>query len=367
MKRISLLFALLILAVFPGFAGEVSQERAASVATSFFASAPTKSQETSVQLVATFPEILTKAPDRAPALYVFERGAGGYVVVSGDDVSLPVVGYSLSGQFPKGTDLPDNMRSLLEWYVSIIEYARAQGWKAAAPVRSAWEDIVAAPGSSDRVVLETARWGQGAPYNDLCPSENGQKCPTGCVATAMAIIMRYHQYPEKGSGTLPGYDYGWDSEQDTYLYHLDGFDLGHVYRWDLMPMNYRSGFYSQEEGAQVARLMYDLGVMSRMDYAPGGSGAPGTSPLLLAEYFGYDKQMRFLDRAQFSDTRWEHLIRDEIDAGRPVFHCGFCCSVSVIFIAFWCSKECHNCITHKFIYGSSMLLYNGTHYCKVII
>ena len=98
--------------------------------------------------------------------------------------------------------------------------------------------------------------------------------------------------------------------------------LGHTYEWDKMPLTYGSS-YSQESGYQVARLIRDIGAMSQMDYAPEGSGAGGTSPIKLAEYFGYDKQMRYQDREDFSDEHWEALIRYEIDAGRPVFHCGF--------------------------------------------
>ena len=322
MKRSIFTSIVLLAAVFLASAEGIPQERAAAVAEAFFSSVVTKAPAGTFSLVATYPEVQTKAQG-TPALYVFERSSGGYVVVSGDDVAVPVVGYAHSGRFPKD-DMPVNMRSVLDWHAAVIGHARSQGWMPSAETMAEWDRVVTASSasSSERVVLETARWGQGAPFNALCPKENGQDCPTGCVATAMAIIMRYYEYPEKGTGTLPGYDYGWNMGTGEYRYHLDGYDLGHTYRWDLMPLSY-SGSYTQEEADQVAQLMYDLGIMSQMDYAPGGSGAPGDSPILLAKYFGYDKQMRYFDRIQFSDARWEQLIRDEIDASRPVFHCGF--------------------------------------------
>ena len=322
MKRTVILLLFAFCTVLLSRAENVSPERAAAAAEAFFASVSTKSTAGQMTLVATFPDIPTKSRDEAPALYVFESPSGGFVIVSGDDVAVPVTGYSRTGRFPR-EDMPDNMRSLIAWHSSIIQYAREQGWEADPQAREEWGRVAASSSSSDKVVLETAKWGQGTPYNDLCPTEDGQKCPTGCVATAMAIIMRYYQYPDKGVGTLPGFDYAWDAEKGSFLYHLDGYDLGHEYRWDLMPMQYKNGSYSQEEAGQVSQLMYDLGIMSKMDYAPGGSGAPGDSPILLAEYFGYDKQMRYLDREDFSDKRWEQTLRDEIDAGRPVFHCGF--------------------------------------------
>lgn len=321
MKRRFFTLIVLLTAVFSAAAEGIPQERAMAIAEAFFSSVVTKAPASTFSLVATYPQVQTKAQD-APALYVFERSSGGYVVVSGDDVAVPVVGYARSGRFPKN-NMPVNMRSVLDWHAAVIGHARSQGWTPSAETLAEWDRVAAASStSSDKVVLETARWGQGAPFNDLCPQEDGQDCPTGCVATAMAIIMRYYEYPEKGTGTLPGYDYGWNMGTGEYRYHLDGYDLGHTYRWDLMPLNYRGG-YTQEEAAQVAQLMYDLGIMSEMDYAPGGSGAPGDSPIRLAQYFGYDKQMRYFDRVQFSDERWEQLIRDEINAGRPVFHCGY--------------------------------------------
>lgn len=320
MKRCIILLSFLLLFPLSVGADPVSPERAAQTAASFFAPV-TKASEPAVRLVASFPEPSTKSAGVSPSLYVFACETGGFVVISGDDVAVPVIGYALSGDFPL-KDMPVNMRSHLDWHASIIDYARSNGWKPSAETTAAWSRVAAASGSSDKVVLETAKWGQGTPYNDLCPTEDGQKCPSGCVATAMAIIMRYYQYPERGTGVLPDYDYAWDYAKQEYLYHIDGYALGHVYDWDKMPLEYQNGQYSSEEAAQVAQLMYDLGVMSQMDYAPGGSGAASDSPIGMVQYFGYDRQMRYCDRAQFSDRQWEQIIRDEIDAGRPVFHCG---------------------------------------------
>lgn len=323
MKRLVSILIILLAGSLSSRADVVSPDRAASVAAAFFSSASTKAPWASVHLVATFPEARTKAPGIAPALYVFEHPAGGFVVVSGDDVAVPVTGYSRTGRFP-ASDMPVNLRSLLEWQAAVIEYARSEGWKPDAETASRWAGAVNASGStgSGEVVLNTARWGQGEPFNRLCPVVDSTKCPSGCVATAMAIILRYHKHPERGTGTLEDYDFGWDDTEQKYTYHIDGYSLGHPYLWDKMPTSYNRG-YSEEEGNQVAQLMYDLGVMSRMHYAPDGSGASSLSPLELTEHFGYDKDMRYLDREMLTDQQWEQAIRDEIDAGRPVFHCGF--------------------------------------------
>lgn len=318
MRKLLFVLAVLLSGIYVSFAGVVPQERAASVAESFFkADASTKSSaKAAVRLVASYPEVMTKAGSQAPALYVFERETGGFVLVSGDDVARPVLGYSLSGSFRTDEPLPVNFRDMLDWYAAEIKLAREKGWEPSPSVRGEWNNPTKA-GSSGRVQLTTAAWNQFAPYNNLCPKVDGEECPCGCVATAMAIIMRYHKWPDHGTGTLPGYDFYWDGTK--YRYHIDGHDLGVAYDWDSLPL---SGSFSQASGAKVAQLCYDLGVMSQMDYSPEGSGALGDSPILLPQYFGYDKSMRYYNRLDFSDDRWEELIRDEIDACRPVFHCG---------------------------------------------
>lgn len=321
MKKISMIVCLLVTLSVSCLASVVPPKRAAAIASTFLSKRQpglsAVGNAFSVELVATFPSVPTKAPGQEPALYVYEGSRGGYVVVAGDDVSAPILGYSLSGRFPAG-DIPVSLKSLLDWHASVIEYARAQGWTSE---DSGWETDLAS--DNERTVIETARWGQDAPFNNLVPDKNGRKCPSGCVATAMAIIMRHHQYPEHGTGELPGYDLDVNSIMPQYARHIDGHSLGHTYDWSLMPMRYVKGQYSEEEAAQVAQLMYDLGVMSQMDYQPEGSGATSDSPLGLIKYFGYDKQMRYLMRESYDTERWERLIRQDINEGLPVFYGGF--------------------------------------------
>ena len=250
------------------------------------------------------------------SMYVFENEGGGYVITAADDVAAPVLAYASEGRFPVD-GMPANMKSLLDWYERVIAFASLQGWDAHP---GSGRSLVGA-GSETEVKLKTARWGQGHPFNDLSPTIEGRKCPSGCVATAQAIIMKYYSYPEHGTGTLPGYDYGWDYFAQKYRYHIDGYELGHTYDWENMPDN-PSGC-TEYQAAQIAQLLYDIAVMSQMDFTPDGSGAGSMSPLLLSKYFGYDKSIRYEDRSFYTSLEWEQMIRNEIDAGRPVFHCGF--------------------------------------------
>ena len=295
-------------------------ERGEGIAAAFFRSAGGATKSTaqpSIHLLATYPEVKTKAASTDPLIYVYAQDGGGYVLVAGEDAARPVLGYDLSGSFPDETQTPPAMRDLLDFYMAVLYRARTLGWQPSADVRAQWDVPAKAVPASSPVVLTTAKWNQFSPYNDLCPKVNGQECPCGCVATAIAIIMRYHSWPAQGTGTLPGYDYGWDGVQ--YQYHLDGLALGHPYNWDSMSLE---GNFTQAGRGEVARLIRDLGIMCKMDYDPAGSGASSISPIYLAQYFSYDKQMRYYDREEYGDTRWEELIRDEIDARRPVFYCG---------------------------------------------
>lgn len=298
MKRICLLVFLLFVTVLSQ-ARIVPREEAARRASELFRSArpaSVGSQQAAPQLVR-----------ESKCTYIFENEGGGFAIVSADDVAAPILGYSLEDRFPKD-DIPVNLQSLLDWYDRVISYAQSQGWAASS--------MVQASGSETEVKLKTARWGQGSPFNDLSPTVDGQKCPSGCVATAQAIIMKYYNYPERGTGVLPGYDYGSYGQ-----YHMDGYELGHVYDWDNMPE--KSSGFTEYEAAQIAQLLFDIGVMSEMNFGPDGSGASSMSPLKLTRYFSYDKSMRYYYRDMFSTAAWEQMIRDEIDAGRPVFHCGF--------------------------------------------
>ncbi|MBR6190309.1 MAG: Spi family protease inhibitor [Prevotella sp.] len=54
-------------------------------------------------------------------LYAFNVEGGGFVIASGDDRTLPVLGYSLTGSIDKD-NMPDNMRSWLQGYADDIAH-----------------------------------------------------------------------------------------------------------------------------------------------------------------------------------------------------------------------------------------------------
>lgn len=298
---LTLLFLLSCLPL--ALAGPVTPEQAQRVAESFFATQPRTRASGADRVKLAWR--LSDKETKADLLYAFDNGAaGGYVIVAGEDAASPVLGFSLSGSFP-AQDMPEAMRDLLEYYGNVLRTARERNWVAAQSGVSFNPNTI--------VRLETAHWSQGDPYNRYCPVINGTRCVTGCVATAIGIIMNYHRWPERGTGDLPSYSYDYEGVSNT----VEGHSLGHRYDWEAM--NKTDG----QDYDQIARLLYDVGVMVEMSYTPNASGAGSSYVMRLSQYFSYDKDIRAYERGVCSDERWEQLIRDEIDAGRPVYFSGF--------------------------------------------
>lgn len=253
-----------------------------------------------------------------PAVYIFDRPASsGYLIVSADDTATPLLGYADSGSFDA-----NNMPPQLEWwlseYASQIDYASANGIKNTyAPIANKKE---IAP-------LVKTKWNQGTPYNNLCPSVNNVKCPSGCVATAMAQVMKFWNYPEVGTGrvtaTLPS---GGTGEGFINLAQKP-FD------WNNMIDSYSGYDYTNEQGNAVATLMQAAGYAAKMNYAPGGSGALSINAAIsLSKNFKYNPNIQYLQRLYFNASEWNEIVYNELAAGRPILYGGQSTSVGHEFV-----------------------------------
>lgn len=316
MKRF--LFLLILFLGGIASAENVTEDQARQLALSFWKSAPaTRGGTPSLQLAFDSESIATRSSGLEPAYYVFDNAGGpGFVIVAGDDVAMPVLGYSFEYEFSKD-NLPVNLKALLEYMHDEVNEARRSGAKTEAVVTRAWGNIVA---GTPVVELKTAKWNQESPYNMLCPTINGQLTYTGCTATALAIVMRYHQWPEKGVGTLPGYQ--------TYTYNVTVPDLplGHTYDWENMSLKYPYSGYSQAEASAVATLMRDCGVMLQSDYSPVGRGGTGANasniPSVLVTYMGYERSARSVARDNYTTAEWNGLMKEELNSQRPIIYSG---------------------------------------------
>ena len=300
-------------------AGNVSEDQARQIAVSFWQSAPvTRGGIPSLQMVFHSEDLVTRSSVQSPAYYVFDNTGGpGFVIVAGDDVAMPVLGYSFEHEFSKD-NLPANLKAWLEYMRDEVNEARRSGAKAESVVTRAWSQVEV---GTPVVELETAKWNQTDPYNMLCPKVNMQFAYTGCTITALAIVMRYHQWPEKGVGTLPGY------QTDTYRVTVPDLPLGHTYDWKNMLLEYPYFGYSQAEATAVATLMRDCGVMLQADFGPVGSSGTAAStfyiPSGLTTYMGYDKRVRTISRNGYTTSEWNSLMQGELESNRPVIYSGF--------------------------------------------
>ena len=200
---------------------------------------------------------------KAAAYYAFNIGDNdGFVIVSGDDSLTELVGYSDSGSFDPD-NMPDNMRSWLQAYSGYVASVQAGDSKAKRQQLGNVTTIVVRP-------FVTTEWNQGEPYDRLTPLlDNGAHCATGCVATAMAQVMKYYEWPERGEGSN-SYEY------DPYGTLSMDFSQS-VYDWENMLDIYSSYYeegnivpeYNDGQAGAVAKLMYDCGISVNMMY--GGS------------------------------------------------------------------------------------------------
>lgn len=178
--------------------------------------------------------------------------------------------------------------------------------------------------------LVTARWGQEAPYWNMCPDgtesssgwgyEGGNgRCVTGCVATAMAQVMYYHQAPLHGCGGVGSVSV--KQAGGSYRTYTVDYDQAE-YDFENMLDKYSYGNYTQEQADAVAQLMYHCGVATKMQYATDGSGAWMEDCVDgLQRYFGFT-EAQLLDRDRYTESQWMDYVYTEINEGRPIIYAG---------------------------------------------
>lgn len=152
--------------------------------------------------------------------------------------------------------------------------------------------------------LLSTQWSQLAPYNDFCPEGS----PTGCVATAMAQVMRYYEWPKSVTTSIPAYG-GYDELPPT------------TFAWPLMKGGY-GGDESADSREAVARLMQYCGHAVQMGYGQSSSANDETIPSVMRRFFCYDGGVRMVYRSDYTAAEWEALICGELAFGRPVIYIG---------------------------------------------
>lgn len=236
----------------------------------------------------------------------------GVVFISKDDDIEPVLG--ISDEDFDVNNMPCGMKWWLNTANKSLERMKAKGITYSA-------NPMAASGRPTYFIK--TYWNQDKPFSNLCPQINGSAAPTGCIATAMAQIMKYYQYPATSKGTgiysVTTYKDKNDKEGTTKWYKRE---LGHTYQWTAMQSSY--GILSDDENDAVATLMADAGAASQMNYQTNSSGTiEWYAAKGFAENFRYDSlAISCLQRDFYTDAEWMEMVRKEMEAKQPVLYCG---------------------------------------------
>jgi len=254
--------------------------------------------------------------------YAFDT-PGGCIAIATDDEQAPVFYYSLRHRLAIPGVPP--AQAIMEAFADkMAQFQDNRHRKTSAP-HPLWDsltglaepdgavDTLAAFLSGPTGPLLTTTWSQDEPYNNQCPMYYGQRCVVGCVATAMAQIMRYWKHPATGVGS------------HCYYWALGGTapcaDFGSTtYDWDNMPSQLTAASSLAAKDA-VGTLCYHCGVSVEMDYGPYGSAAwHFRAAAALTKYFGYEPTYFLGQTGNINLQVWYDMMREQIDKGQPVMY-----------------------------------------------
>jgi len=326
MKRILLIFLGIVFS-FTLFAESVNPEQAAKIAKNFYMQMSINKGVSNFYLSLAF---TVKSMDvstskgmqgqEIPLIYIFNVNQNdGFVIVSADNSVSPILGYSLSGTYT-GTNLPPAFIKLIEKYKKEIVYVIINQIESDNEISRQWrlleigESLFNAKATKSVNPLIATHWDQLPYYNAMCPYDYSysERTITGCVATAMAQIMKFWNYPATGSG-MHSYNHA------TYGTLSANF-AATTYDWSAMPNNVTSA------NSAVATLMYHCGVSVDMNYGVASTGGSGTNTLNCVnsykDYFKYSSTVQGKYRSDYTDNAWINLLKTELDAGRPVHYAG---------------------------------------------
>lgn len=282
------------------FAERVSSDKAIDIAESFFKkNVLAKKGATKSPKMRISHERTTRTGE--PTFFVASDDAAKcFVIVSGDDRLPAVLGWSECGAFDED-NLPPNLRELLAGYEAEISAAlQSESISTRAILTPTYHPAIAP-------ICKT-KWGQGAPANLQCPESEyaGYKSLAGCVAVAMAQVMKTHEWPVKSSGEREGFKFG-----------TKAFD------WKNMLDEYPDDKYSDAQAQAIAQLMSECGRSVDMSYGYYSSGAHTRKvPFALSEYFGYSKDASIKVRRYYRSAEWDEMLYQELSAGRAMVYSG---------------------------------------------
>ena len=250
--------------------------------------------------------------------YAFNIKGGGFIIVAGEDRAARVLGYSDKGSLDFN-HLPYGLQGLLNGYKQEMEFLLSY---------TADDLVIVEPKLAATVGVEPlikTTWGQELPYCLQCPMKNGEYCVVGCIATAMAQVMYYWQYPTSCSAMSSFYSSGYGNVPALPATTFDYSKMLPSYcHWDWDNSMLVQDVYTDEQAQEVAKLSRYCGQASKMAYSPNGSGAQVSSQLSAMKNFGYSSNAKDVSKdgwwSSYTTSQWESMMKTELDAGRPILY-----------------------------------------------
>ena len=309
MKRFTTILLSLTFAATTLFANPIDPEKACEIALGFWNR--TVGTDNKCVLMPISRTEMSKAgsrfatPKTNPGFYIFTpENERGFVIISGDDELPAIVGYSTTAN---AGEMPPALRDLLNVYDMYVEDVRNGIAKPAQYVTTASNNNIGP--------MLTTTWDQGTPYNIMCPQIGSSYTPTGCTATALAQIMKFHNWPDKPSKSFTWSNNVTEREETVNT-------SSHRYDWTNMLDSYKSG-YTDTEAKAVALLMSDVGKAMNSAYALNGTGAtPYAATQVLVNIFKYTPEIIHVQREEYTNEEYIELIRTNLEARQPVMYAG---------------------------------------------
>lgn len=297
--------ALLCLMSIASYADDRKENEASRIARSFFGGAEVEL----VNAACGVKSMVNSTHGATPAYYIYNKvNEPGFVIVGGSSFAPEIVGYSFESAFDVGNMSPA-LGEFLQSFERTVELADSLGCN----MRS----LIAAKTAPAVDPIVSALWGQGAPYDKYCPEIDGEKCPVGCVATALSQVMYHYKWPKEAKGKVTY------TPSHPSLGKISHSFAGHVYDWDSMRNTTEENLASSESSEAVAYLSYECGIACKMDYGVNGSGTfPDIAMKALYANFGYKASSLSFHRRNCyeSQEEWNELLMSELSSGRPVMY-----------------------------------------------
>jgi len=273
-----------------------------------------------------------------PIYYIVYLRPTGFVIVSADDSVEPIIGFSCSSTFdpsfrnPLGTLVNRDMKNRLAEVKTKTGQQSAIKTITVSKYQNKWNRYISlaetskgrissfslSPISDMRVApLIQSKWSQlDVCYNNCYNYYTPNNYPCGCVATAMAQLMHYHQYPTTGIDVLD-FTIKIDDKRQT-AYTLGGDGSGGAYNWsDMVPGPNCTTTDLQLQA--IGALCHDAGISTNTEYGPDGSSADALSAQeALTTTFKYANAVKGFNKGNDIGQGLIGMINPNLDYGNPV-------------------------------------------------